>query len=455
MGLRTTARRRLARWAVGRPHVLLVTAPGGTAARLAVEAQVRALGGVLTGEPADGDVLAVAGSPRGELADAADVLWSQIPAPKIRIDVPDAAGAAPALAQAIRRLATTPDAGVEQPTRPAEPISEHDVHEGHEHGDHDDGGNGHGAHEGQGHQGHDQGGHKNGGHGGHDHGGMQMPGGLMMADRAPDRDGLKLDVLHVALGPVLPAWPSALVMVVELQGDVVQTAAVQVLTGSGDSASFWTVDGDDAVICRRRAAAHLDSVGRLLEVASWSGAADQARGQRDVLLTATQELGADAGTELRRLHQRMNRSRVLRRSLAGLGRLDAGDISRFGLSGPSARATADGGDAWARLQTWLTEAELALDGRPVAPAEGPRGTPGHASDALVAAAAHLMPGLDLTDARLVMASLDPDPDDLHGTPATGDQETHARHAETGDHGASPHNMHDMHAGGHQHEGHVA
>ena len=245
MGLRTAARRRLARWAAGRPHVLLVTAPGGTAARLAVEARVRALGGVLTGEPADADVLVVAGSPRGELADAVYVLWSQLPAPKIRIDVPDAASAAPALAQAIRRLASTPDAGSEQPTGQAGPMSEHDAHEGHERGGHE-----HDAHEG-----HEHGGHEHGGHGGHDHG-MQMPGGLMMADRAPDRDGLKLDVLHVALGPVLPAWPSGLVMVVDLQGDVVQTAAVRVLAGSGDSASFWTGGGNDLVTGRRRAAAH-------------------------------------------------------------------------------------------------------------------------------------------------------------------------------------------------------
>ncbi|MBB2892070.1 hypothetical protein [Flexivirga oryzae] len=445
MGLRTSAQRLLAGWAARRPHVLLVTAPGGTAARLAVEAQARALGGVLTGEPADADVLVVAGSPDGELADAVGVLWSQIPAPKVRVDVLDTARAAALLSAGIHRLASTPDAGAES-TEQVEPMGEH-VHQqeaemGHEHGG--DGGHGHGGHTDA-----EQGGHE---HGGHDHGGMQMPGGLMMADRAPDRDGLKLDVLHVALGPVLPAWPSGLVIDVELQGDVVQGAEVRVLAGAGDAMRFWA-DGTGVAAGRRRAAAHLDSVGRLLEVAGWSGAADRARGQRDVLLTETGEPVGEAREELRRLRRRVERSWGLRRSLAGLGRLGHGDVSRLGLSGPAARAAERGGDVWARLQTWLVEADLALSSGPVAPAEGPRGRPGRGSDALVAAAAHLMPGLDLGDARLVVASLDPDPDDLHSTGVAGDRDPHSGHGGNGHHDEGPHGM----PGGtnHQHDGHVA
>lgn len=434
MGVRSAARRRLARWAARRPHVLLVTAPGGTGARLAVEAQVRTRGGVLTGVPADADVLVVAGSPGSELADAADLLWSQLPAPRIRVDVPDAAGAAAVLSEAIRRLAGTPDAGAgADVTEQVEPMSGH-AHEHDGHGGHEDEAHEHGGMQ-------MPSGHDHEGHGGHDDGGMQMPGGLMMADRAPDRDGLKLDVLHVALGPVLPAWPSGLVMDVELQGDVVQSAAARVSAGSGGSASCWT---GEAAAGRRRAAAHLDSVGRLLEVAGWSGAADRARRLRDTLLTASAAVSGDAPAEVDRLHRRVEHSWGLRRSLAGLGRLGPGDVGRFGLSGPAARAAEDGGDAWARLRTWLAEAELALAGRPVTPGEGPRGIPGHGSDALVAAAAHLLPGLGLADARLVVASLDPDPDELHATPAAGDQEPHPGHE-----GPADHNMHGMH---HQHDG---
>ncbi|MFC6706589.1 hypothetical protein [Flexivirga alba] len=281
---------------------------------------------------------------------------------------------------------------------------------------------------------------------------MQMPGGLMMADRAPDRDGLKLDVLHVALGPVLPAWPSGLVIDVELQGDVVQGAKVRVLAAAGDSVRFWA-DGTGVAAGRRRAAAHLDSVGRLLEVAGWSGAADRARGQRDALLTETGEPGGEARAEFRRLRRRVERSWGLRRSLAGLGRLGHGDVRRLGLSGPAARAAERGGDAWARLQTWLVEADLALSSGPVAPAEDPRGIPGHGSGALVAAAAHLLPGLDLGDARLVVASLDPDPDDLHSTGVAGDRDPHSGHDGHGHHDEGTHGM----PGGtnHQHDGHVA
>jgi hypothetical protein len=41
---------------------------------------------------------------------------------------------------------------------------------------------------------------------------MGMPGGLPMAERGEDRDRLKLDRLHVPLGPVLPDWPAGLLV---------------------------------------------------------------------------------------------------------------------------------------------------------------------------------------------------------------------------------------------------
>ncbi|WP_433473669.1 hypothetical protein ACQPZP_33380 [Spirillospora sp. CA-142024] len=50
-----------------------------------------------------------------------------------------------------------------------------------------------------------------------------------MADRADDRDGLKLDVLHVPLEPALASWPADLVVHLTLQGDVVQAAEVGVM----------------------------------------------------------------------------------------------------------------------------------------------------------------------------------------------------------------------------------
>lgn len=60
------------------------------------------------------------------------------------------------------------------------------------------------------------------------HGGKGMTGGVPygrpLAGRAPDRDGLELDVLPLRIGPYFPAFPSGLVLDVRLQGDVVQEA---------------------------------------------------------------------------------------------------------------------------------------------------------------------------------------------------------------------------------------
>src|SRR5258708_27816729 len=98
------------------------------------------------------------------------------------------------------------------------------------------GGGGAGETGGAAHHGHDMGGMDMGGgaHDSHDMdgmdmGGMVMPAGLRMAGRGADRDGLKLDQLHVPLGPVLPDWPAGLVVHVTLQGDVVQLAEAHAL----------------------------------------------------------------------------------------------------------------------------------------------------------------------------------------------------------------------------------
>ncbi|WP_137121325.1 hypothetical protein [Segeticoccus rhizosphaerae] len=443
MGLTGTTQQRLARWAAYRPHLLLVTAPGGTEQRLAVETHVSAIGGVLADTPAGADLLVVAGTPSAQLAEAAELVWAQVPAPRVRLHLVDPATTGVLLDAGVRELATLPgpDAAQNEAARShdrADPAEQHTgghehrahtdperrEHDGHhmdaepgtnhggprghqEHAARDGDGSGHGARgeDGQGHAGHP-------GHGGHEgqggHEGMQMPGGLMMADRAPDRDGLKLDVLHVPLGPVLPAWPAGLVVDTQLQGDLVQAAATRVLATSGAKApGFWA---DPAPT--RRAAAHLDSLSRLLQVAGWPGAGAEAARRRDRLLATSGEVPGDGRQGFARWRSRVERSWTLRRSLQGLGRLAAVDVERLGLSGPAARATARGGDAWARVVTWLDETATALDGRVVAPGESSRGTSGRGSTALLRAAVELMPGLDLAGARLVMASLDPDTDEV-------------------------------------------
>src|SRR5699024_9552556 len=154
----------------------------------------------------------------------------------------------------------------------------------------------------------------------------------------------------------------------------------------GSGPGFWA---DPAP--QRRAAAHLDSLGRLLEVAGWPAAAAQASRVRDRHLAAGLDIaGADERRRFAGFAARVRRSRGLRRCLAGVGRLDADEVDRLGLSGPAARATARGGDAWARALTWLAETGAALDGEVIARRETSRGTPGDGSAALLRAAARLM-----------------------------------------------------------------
>ena len=59
-------------------------------------------------------------------------------------------------------------------------------------------------------------------------GGKAMTGGVPygrpMAERADDRDGLKLDYLPVRVGPLFVSFPAGLALDLKLQGDVVQEA---------------------------------------------------------------------------------------------------------------------------------------------------------------------------------------------------------------------------------------
>ncbi|WP_245667757.1 hypothetical protein [Actinomadura macra] len=229
-------------------------------------------------------------------------------------------------------------------------------------------------------------------------------GEVAMADRADDRDGLRLDVLHVPLGPVLAHWPAGLRLDLAVQGDVVQSAGVALVdTASG---SFWDEPwrvGGEGDAERRRAASHLDSVARLLHVAGWAGAALRAADLRDAALGRVPD---DA--LLRRFvpfARRVGRSRVLRWMTRGLGVLSADEAERHGAGGPAVRRP---GDVKERLDGWLFEIGRALE-RSGPADEGPRGPVGAASgQALAALLPALVEGADLAAARLIVASLDPD-----------------------------------------------
>lgn len=346
----------LLRVGAARPHVLLVEVPCGTAARLAVERELRRRDWPTAASPADADIIVVAGPVDHRTAGLVDRLVWQVPRPRVHLHAADAGSIGPALDGAAARLATGGD--TEDGTGGAEELASGDRE-------------------------------------------MEMPGGVPMADRGEDRDGLTLDQLHVPLGPLLPDWPAGLVVHTTLQGDVVQDARVEVL-GTGGT-SFWNepwrraAAGDPVTAgaaARRRVAAHLDSLARFLAVAGWADAALRTRWVRDDVLDGAP--GTELVPRFRRTARRLRRSRTLRWLTTGLGAV------------PDAAALRARGDVVDRWSGWLAAVEQILPDidrtghLPVG--DPPRDPP----EALLALLPELLTGAELATARLIVASLDPD-----------------------------------------------
>lgn len=163
--------------AAARPRVLVAGPAGATAVRLAVEQELRRRSWPAAAGPAEADALVVYGRPGAELSAAIERVWAQLPPPRRRVQVPGPEAAPAALDQVPLTLADPDRQRAEARYRP-EPPEEPE-----------------------------------------------------MAGRGPDRDGLALDQLRVALGPVLPDWPAGLTLLLTLQGDVVQEAEARRLDG--------------------------------------------------------------------------------------------------------------------------------------------------------------------------------------------------------------------------------
>lgn len=337
---------RLLRAGARRPHVLVVPVPGATGARLAVEQTVARHGWPAAASPADTDLLVVAGAAGPALAGVVDDVWAQVPAPRARTSVTDPAAVGGRLDRAARSLA---DVDHQRRTAPRSPPPA-----GSDHGD------GHPA-----------------------DGGMEAPAGLPMADVGADRDGLALDRLHVALGPVLPDWPPGLVLRTVLQGDVVQEATAEVLDAGADD-GFWTPE--------RAAARELDGLARFLGVAGWAHAAARARGLRDGLLA-----GRPVADDVRALLRRVAGSRTLRRMVCGIPG-GAGDVADL-------------------LDARLAAVAQGLDTAAVAAGRQQAGE-----------LAGLVVGAELAVARLVVAAADPDTAPAAGAAEAGSGED-SGHAE--------------------------
>ncbi|WP_325176312.1 hypothetical protein [Streptomyces liliifuscus] len=414
------------RAAVSRPSVLLAVSPGATRQRLAVEAELARRGWPCVSGPAEADLLVVVGDlgSEGEESDGVVAgLWRGIPAPKARVWITDP-----------ERVVDALDGGLADLQR-----GEHESHHAHdEHEEHHE----HHEHQQNGdtdpradHSGHDMhSGHH--GHAGHDMGGLVE--GLPMADRADDRDGLRLDVLHVPLGPVLADWPAGLILRLALQGDVVQEVTVEpVAAPPSPRPPFWDepwlratagehVSRGDAA--RRLCAAHLDSLGRFFAVTGWDDMAARTRYVRDRALAGA--AAAELTPLVRPLIRRAQRSRTLRWLTTGLGTLPAEQARQRGVTGPALVAD---GDAYSRMLVWLDavgrsaaacDAAEALDAAEIV---GPRGrldTPVPPSRALLDSLPRLLEGTEFACARVIVASLDPDLDELTHVPAPGTVHSH-------------------------------
>ncbi|MGY2084324.1 hypothetical protein [Blastococcus sp. SYSU DS0539] len=191
--------------------------------------------------------------------------------------------------------------------------------------------------------------------------------GLPMASTGPDRDGLELDVLKVALGPVLPGWPTGLVLRGELQGDVLTAAECAWLDADMLQPPRPHPDAQ---------ASALDCLARFLDVAGWPTAARDARRARDGLLA-----GTDPG-QAQRLAQavarRVRRSQTLSWTAAGIG----GIAPKHGA----------GEGVLDRIRRWCDVASgHPVDDRPLTSLDE---------------VAALVEGTEIGSARLILASLD-------------------------------------------------
>ncbi|WP_433573293.1 hypothetical protein [Streptomyces sp. CA-251247] len=423
-------RKRILRAALARPAVLPAVCPGATEARVLLERELRSRGWPLAAGPATANLLVVVGRPAPTRMDWCEGLWRAMPAPRARIVIvaPEqiARGLDAGAAALLRPAAVTP----RLPRPGARPEDHrhgpapHAAQEGH--GEHGARRGAHATHEGHGghgdHEGHEA-------HGGHDMA-MQVSG-LPMADRADDRDGLRLDQLHVPLGPALLDWPAGLVLRLALQGDVMQRVHVEQIAAPADQGRpYWDepwlrAAAGEAVprglAARRLCAAHLDSVGRLLAVAGWPAQAQQARAARDTALEGAPAKAVVAAVSP--LVRRVGRSRTLRWLTKGVGVLDARTAAAAGVSGPALTA---GGDVWDRLNVWLDEAARAaamcqetgpLRGSDLTGPRGALGSPLPPSQALLDVLPRLLEGAEFASARLTVASLDPDLDELAQAPA--------------------------------------
>lgn len=301
---------RLMSAAARRPHVLLAPVPGHASVRRAAEDALDRLGWARAASPAEADVLLCCGPLGPKLATHVEVAWQAMPGPRIRTTLDTTADVEASLAAAAAGLTDVAAQRQDAVARPVPPRSAADAG-----GRSEAGMGGMGGME----DAHTQ--HSDTGHGAmrdeddaakmHDGGmdssmdmDMDLPGGLVMADRVEDRDGLRLEGLRLSWGPLLPAWPAGLRLDVLLSGDVLVEAQVRRLDPRPEP----------DVKPKVRA---LDALATLLEAAGWHEGALRARRAR---------AAGGTGRITDELLRRLDRARLLRWSLRQLPAPGGGDL---------------------------------------------------------------------------------------------------------------------------------
>ena len=211
------------------------------------------------------------------------------------------------------------------------------------------------------------------------------PYGRPLAEVANDRDGLRLDVLPLAVGPFFPRFPPGLVVDVTLAGDVVVEASVGGPSIAAGDASprpvlrpFLRALDEPVPIAELELARAREHLRWLCDALIAHGL--EALGVRALRLAAT--VGPGDSRAVVRLARLVRATQVLRWSTRRVGVLAADDLTGLG-AGPAARAAGlaedvrledpayrdlgftpvleAGGDAAARWVVRLREAAQSLD----------------------------------------------------------------------------------------------
>lgn len=274
-----------------------------------------------------------------------------------------------------------------------------------------------------------------------------VPFGRPMAELGPDPDGLRLDVLPLAVGPLFSRFPAGLIVDVRLAGDLVLEATVP--DPINDSVDIQPREGLQPflrALTEPISIAELE-LARAREHLRWLADALAAHGLAALgvraLRLATSVQPGD-GQTIRRLARLIDRTQVTRWSARGVGRLLPDDLAGLG-AGPVARAAGlaedvrlddpvyramgfepilgERGDAASRLELRLAEAAQSLDlaaragdrrTGPVGRVESPRGRlerGSSASDRLLALLPRLLHETEWGDAVTTVVSLDIDLDE--------------------------------------------